>query len=1144
MSILLDAAPIRPFLAVVPICHRPCHAGTGPATTGRQRMRRMHALLLGIATALAVGVAPGAHAAPATHDGPARAAAAAPAGGRPVAVTLITGDRVTVSGRSAGVEAAPGRAGVRFVSWTEHGHRHVVPADALALLSSGRVDARLFDVTALAGFGYDDRRADLPLLVAYSGSGERRQAAAAASVRGARVVRDLPVVGTLAVRADRAARTALWNSLTSGTRSARSLAPGVERLMLDGRRTVTLDHSVPQIGAPEAWKAGLDGTGVTVAVLDTGVDATHPDLAGRIAGAENFTTAASTDDTVGHGTHVASIIAGSGAASDGRYRGVAPGAKLLIGKVCGDESCLDSDILAGMAWAAPRAKVVNMSLGGGDTPELDPLEQAVDDLTARYGTLFVVAAGNDGGFAPVSSPASADAALAVGAVDRDDQLAGFSSRGPRVGDTAIKPDITAPGVDIVAARAAHGVIGGPAPLDRYTTLSGTSMATPHVSGAAAILTEEHPGWSPRQRKTVLMAAAKPTAGVDVFGQGAGRVDVARAISQTVSVDEGSVSFGRQLWPHGDDVPVTKTVTYRNAGAADVTVSLAVQSSAPKGTFTAKATSLTVPAGGTATTTVTADTRVAGPDGYRTGYLVASADGGLRVETPIGVEREVESYGVTLRHVNRDGSPSTEHLSVLTNLTTHEQFAAGDPTGTQQLRLPKGAYGLFSWVTTGGATETPADDTAAMLVQPKLAVTRAVSVTLDARKARPLAVTVPKRDAEPSLIAAGADWTLPHYTIDATLLALTFRGQYLGRLGPSAPVANFEGSVNTAFARRGTGRPFLDSPYTYDLAWYDEGRFFDGLVKAPRNRDLATIAARYAAEATGVEGVKMNEPIGRAGGFWAVAIPFRLPFQRTEYVNVDGGARWQAEFTQQAPPAGDDFPGQLSGSISPPVTYRAGHTYRQDWNRAVFAPSVAAGGPARDGDSVVPFVPLVGEGSGHPGWSDWDSAHVALHSGATLVGESDDLFAQFELPAAGARYRLDVTASRGAPHTLSTTVSGTWTFRSEHVPGDEPKPLPLSTVRFGPTLDDRNAAPAGRFDIPVTVERAPGSAAGPVRRLAVEVSYDEGRSWHRAPLRGSGDHRVATVRNPAGVPFAALRVNAVDAAGNAVTETVLRAYAIR
>ncbi|HEV7962416.1 MAG TPA: S8 family serine peptidase, partial [Actinoplanes sp.] len=354
-----------------------------------------------------------------------------PSGKPPTTVTLITGDRVTVQpDGSLAVTAGPGRAGMRFLSQKIKDHRYVYPADTLALLRSGRVDQRLFDVTALTGFGYTDQSADLPLLVAYPKANKTKGAAAlrsATTVGGAKVVRDLGVVNALAVRADRKARASLWNSLTRRTGKERSLASGVDHIWLDGKRKISLDVSVPQIGAPEAWKVGLDGTGVTVAILDTGIDATHPDLAGQIKGTENFTDTPSTDDTVGHGTHVASIIAGTGAASGGKYRGVAPGAKLLMGKVCGDAFCDESAILAGMAWAAPQAQVINMSLGGGDEPGIDPLEEAVNTLTAQYGALFVIAAGNAGGFAPVSSPATADAALAVGAVDDQDQLADFSS---------------------------------------------------------------------------------------------------------------------------------------------------------------------------------------------------------------------------------------------------------------------------------------------------------------------------------------------------------------------------------------------------------------------------------------------------------------------------------------------------------------------------------------------------------------------------------------------------------------------------------------------------------------------------------------------------------------------------------------------
>ncbi|WP_197322314.1 S8 family serine peptidase, partial [Saccharomonospora sp. NB11] len=126
----------------------------------------------------------------------------------------------------------------------------------------------------------------------------------------------------------------------------------------------TLAESVPQIGAPEAWDSGLTGEGVRVAVLDTGIDADHPDLADAVVEAEDFTGSGNTDDGQGHGTHVAATILGDGSASDGRYRGVAPDAELVVGKVLDDDGFgQESWILAGMEWAAENASVVNMSLG-------------------------------------------------------------------------------------------------------------------------------------------------------------------------------------------------------------------------------------------------------------------------------------------------------------------------------------------------------------------------------------------------------------------------------------------------------------------------------------------------------------------------------------------------------------------------------------------------------------------------------------------------------------------------------------------------------------------------------------------------------------------------------------------------------------
>src|SRR5690606_31395439 len=123
----------------------------------------------------------------------------------------------------------------------------------------------------------------------------------------------------------------------------------------------------------------------------TGIDTGHPDLAGTVVASRNFTDSDSATDRFGHGTHVAGIIAGSGAAAGGRYVGVAPGVELINGKVLGDTGAgLTSWVLAGMQWAAARADVVNMSLGSFPTDGTDPVSLALNALTAQHGTLFVV----------------------------------------------------------------------------------------------------------------------------------------------------------------------------------------------------------------------------------------------------------------------------------------------------------------------------------------------------------------------------------------------------------------------------------------------------------------------------------------------------------------------------------------------------------------------------------------------------------------------------------------------------------------------------------------------------------------------------------------------------------------------------------
>ncbi|MFI6133981.1 S8 family serine peptidase [Micromonospora sp. NPDC051141] len=1116
--------------------------------TEEERLPRNRSRLaaLGLTLGLAFGLPVPAHAA--TSAAPTGTPAPTGSSTRPATVTLITGDQVTVAaGGRAAVRPGAGRAGLQFVVRREHNGLSVIPQDALALIRSGRLDRRLFDVTGLIAAGYDDAHRDtVPLLVSYRPGVARR---AAAPLAGTRVIRDLPAIGGAAVTATKADTGPLWRAVAADRSGARlDAAGGVDRIWLDGRRRLALDHSVPQIGAPAAWAAGYTGKGVKVAVLDTGVDLTHPDLAGKVAESRNFSEEADPDDIVGHGTHVASIIAGSGAASGGKYRGVAPDATLLSGKVCEEFGCTESAILAGMQWAAAEqhATVINMSLGGFDTPEVDPLEQAVESLTAQTGSLFVVAAGNDGADGSVGSPSTADAALSVGAVDRDDDLADFSSRGPRAGDGAIKPDITAPGVDIVAARAAHGQIGDPVG-DRYVSLSGTSMATPHVAGAVALIAQQHPGWNAGRYKATLMASARPHPEQTAFQQGAGRVDVAHAITEQVTSEPSSVSFGVAVWPHADDKPISRTVTYRNDGAAPLTLELSAGftgpggRSAPAGMLTLSASRLTVPAGGTGQVTVVVDTRLGGADGYWTGRLTARSGDTVAV-TPLAVNREVESYDLTLTHRDRAGALTGDFYTTLIGLDDGATWDLFDAEGETTIRVPKGRYGVQSLLfVSDGERWTEIS----MLTQPELVVSGNQRLTLDARRAKPVRTTVPQRGAAPLLIDFTAAWSFGDYYASFGLWTDRFDGLYSAQLGRTVSDKVFVGALASQWA---DPKAPERSPYFYALNDMFPGRFPTGFIRHYQPGDLAHVTNRFAAGYTGdTERIIFPEPDYNMGGS-AVGLPVPVPGKRIEHFSTVR-TRWSAELDlgRRTEDGWLDVQAVLE---SGPTRYRAGHSYAETWNAAPFGPSFPPPrwpeqGITRTGDTVLVSLPMHSDAAGHGGGSLNDTERTALYRNGKLVGEvAAPGYGEFEVPPGLANYRLDTVAKRSFTD-LGTEVSASWTFRSKRVPGEQPARLPAMAVRFTPSLTADGTAPAGRpFTVPVAVQRQPGAPAGTVAALTVDVSYDGGKTWRKAPLKKQGGGWTATVVHPTGPGYVSLRASARDDAGNTVTQRIIQAYRLR
>ncbi|CAL9319155.1 S8 family serine peptidase [Streptomyces sp. SudanB66_2053] len=687
---------------------------------------------------------------PATTTPPARAAAPAAEGA--VTVRLVTGDRVTVrtdvnGRRTASVTPGEGRRHLLFRTVEEDGRLTVLPSDAAGLVTAGRLDRALFDVTALIAQGYDEAHTDtLPLIVADAAgvpdTSLRRLTGLAAE---GTPVRRLETIDADAVRVPAGDLGTFWKRLApadapAGDGTARAAA--VPRVWLDGRVRAALDRSTAQIGAPEVWKTGNRGEDVKVAVLDTGADASHPDLSGRISEAQDFSGSSGTGDAFGHGTHVASIVGGSGAASGGARKGVAPGADLLIGKVLGDDGFgTESQVIDGMEWAVARgADVVNMSLGS-DAPSdgTDPMSRTLNELSASSGALFVVAAGNAGpGQGTIGSPAAADAALTVGAVDRDDALADFSGRGPRPGDDTVKPDVTAPGVDIVAARAAGTTMGQVVDAS-YVAASGTSMAAPHVAGAAALLARQHPDWTASRLKDALTSTARLIQGQRVTEQGGGRVDVAAASRTPVLA-----TAGLALGTYGADDTGTRTHTVRYTNVSDRAVTLDVRTALATtggreiadGVLTPAARTVTVPAGRTADLPLTVDPSRAQRGAYYGHVTATAADGSVTVHTTLSLVVRGPVHRLTVVSYDNDGN----RVHSLPMIWGAEGFVGYTDRDNAVAEVEEGTYQI-----TSGGTERTADggEVLRQVILPEIKVTGDTTVVVDPRRTVKVEIRTPK-----------------------------------------------------------------------------------------------------------------------------------------------------------------------------------------------------------------------------------------------------------------------------------------------------------------------------------------------------------------------------------------------------------------
>lgn len=364
--------------------------------------------------------------------------------------------------------------------------------------------------------------------------------------------------------------------------------PYVAEVYEDMKVEVFLINSTSQINATDVWKlldeSGKNVTGfnVTIAIIDTGIDYTHPDLGNctksqflnkrcsKVIGGYDFVNDDNDPaDDHGHGTHCAGIVAGNGT-----LKGVAPGAKLLAYKVLDSFGYgYESDVIAAIERAInDGADIISMSLGTTGTPD-SPLSQAVENAVSSN-VVVVVAAGNSGPmYNTIATPANALRSIAVGATHKNNSVADFSSRGPVIWKNQVwlKPDVVAPGVDICSAQpssySANQCID-----NKHVSLSGTSMAAPHVAGVAALLKQYHKNWSASEIRSAIITSSTDL-GYNVLIQGSGIVNALKALNSSILINPCQINSSFI----GNVIPVSQIpIRIKNLRPYQISVSLNVE----------------------------------------------------------------------------------------------------------------------------------------------------------------------------------------------------------------------------------------------------------------------------------------------------------------------------------------------------------------------------------------------------------------------------------------------------------------------------------------------------------------------------------------------------------------------------------------
>ncbi len=542
----------------------------------------------------------------------------------------------------------------------------------------------------------------------------------------------------------------------------------------------------------------------------------------------------------------------------------------------------------------------------------------------------------------------------------------------------------------------------------------------------------------------------------------------------------------------------------------------------------------VPAGKSASVGYTVNTKLGGTlDGAYSSYVTATA-GAQSVRTGAAVNREVESYDLVVKHIDRAGQPTGEYNTIVEG---YSGLAAGSgyqvptaTTGTTTMRLPKGTYLLDAWIAKDFTKPDLGGEGLDWVVQPKLTLTKNTAVTIDARTTKAADITVPDAGAEPLGAMVSYMFDTPGIGIGVSLDS--FANLRLAHLGAEVP-----GLSQTWFGQFAKG-----SGVEYDAITTAKVKKIQGdKVRHFKASEFAKVANRLGGGSpgkTGALGVIAFLPEDAAFGR---LVEQTLPGTRTAYVSTGEKVEWLFDFTQ--------FKGKDAQGFSIPEAYytmgdlqklKPGGNYARTFNAGVFGPRLLPEfGLFREGNFIYGLIPLFADGAGHPGSSDFTSVATTLYRNGKKVGTNNDpLFAEkaFTVPAGDAAYQLTTSVKRSVKVAqASTRIDASWTFRSKKSAADMVQ-LPASSLRFNAAVGLDNKVAAGqRATFPVVVE---GAARGSnLKSLSVYASYDYGKTWKKLTVKNG----KVTVVNPKKGAAISYHAKITDKKGNKSTISIYNAY---